>query len=118
MRHHNANRKFGRERGQRTALLRSLARELILQEKIKTTEARAKEIRPVVEKLVTKAKNPTLANRRALIASLASTDHEPVQKLIDTLAPKFKERAGGYTRITKLGQRASDGAPLAMIEFV
>ncbi|GMU74187.1 MAG: hypothetical protein AMXMBFR44_3850 [Candidatus Campbellbacteria bacterium] len=118
MRHHNANRKFGREKGQREALTRSLARELIIREKIQTTEARAKEIRPIVEKLVTKAKNPTLANRRALISQMGSEDLSTINKLIDILGPKFMERAGGYTRITKLGQRASDGAPQAVIEFV
>jgi large subunit ribosomal protein L17 len=118
MRHGNVNRKFGREKGQREALLRSLARELIIREKIQTTVAKAKEVRPVVEKLITRAKNPTLANRRLLISALGSDDHAPVKKLIDTLAPKFMERKGGYTRITKIGQRASDAAPQAVIEFV
>lgn len=118
MRHHNANRKFGREQGQRKALLRSLARELILREKIQTTEARAKEIRPVVEKLVTRAKTPSLATRRALLAVLGSEDSTPVTKLLDTLAPRFKDRTGGYTRITKVGRRGSDAAPQAVIEFV
>ena len=118
MRHGNVNRKFGRETGQREALMRSLTRELILREKIQTTVAKAKEVRPAVEKLITRAKNPTLANRRLLISALGSDDHSPVIKLIDVLGPKFKERSGGYTRITKLGQRASDAAPQAVIEFV
>lgn len=118
MRHGNVNRKFGREQGQREALLRSLARELIMREKIQTTTAKAKEIRPVVEKLITKAKNPTLANRRLLISSLGSEDHAPVDKLLNVLGPKFKERAGGYTRITKVGVRTSDAAPESVIEFV
>lgn len=118
MRHHNVNRKFGREKGQREALLRSLARELIIREKIQTTAAKAKEIRPVVEKLITRAKNPTLSNRRILLSALGSEDNTPVNKLLDTLAPRFKDRAGGYTRITKIGQRGSDAAPQAVIEFV
>jgi large subunit ribosomal protein L17 len=118
MRHHNTNRKFGREQGQRKALLRSLARELILHEKIQTTEARAKEIRSIVEKLITRAKTSSLATRRALVSTLGSKDLAPVTKLLDTLAPRFKDRAGGYTRITKVGNRESDAAPEAIIEFI
>lgn len=116
MRHHNANRKFGRETGQRHALLRSLARSLVLREKIQTTEAKAKELRPVVEKLVTRGKNPTVANRRMLAARLAG-DTTAAAKII-SLGERYKARAGGYIRITKMGERKSDGAPMAVIEFV
>lgn len=115
MRHGNTNRKFGREKGQRTALLRSLARNLVVRGKIQTTEARAKEIRPLVEKLVTKGKKPTLASRRALIAVLG--DERAANKLIKT-AGGYESRSGGYLRITKTGPRKGDAAPMAIIEFV
>ncbi|HEV7449071.1 MAG TPA: 50S ribosomal protein L17 [Candidatus Paceibacterota bacterium] len=115
MRHGNVNRKFGRERGQRVALLKSLARNLVIKGKIKTTEARAKEIRPIVEKLLTKAKNPTLANRRMLIVSLGAP--ATAAKLIRT-AGNYTERTGGYLRITKMGPRKGDAANMAVIEFV
>lgn len=118
MRHHNANRKFGREKKQREALIRSLAASLILHDKIKTTLPKAKEIRPFVEKLVTRAKNPTIANRRMIAARLATEDTRVATKLIDTLAPKYQDRAGGYLRITKTGVRGSDAATQAVIEFV
>lgn len=115
MRHHNANRKFGRSANQRKALLQSLAQSLVIREKIKTTEAKAKELRSFVEKLVTRSKEGTLANRRFLIAQVGSPS---TKKLINTFGPKFKERAGGYTRITKLPIRVSDGSKMAQIEFV
>lgn len=117
MRHHDANRKFNRDGNQRTALLRGLASSLVKHGRIMTTEAKAKELRPAVEKMVTKAKNPTLSNRRVLLAGLYN-DTSVVSKLIDDVAPRYKERAGGYTRITKLVQRKSDGSPMAVIEFV
>jgi large subunit ribosomal protein L17 len=115
MRHHNANRKFGLKTDQRKALLRSLALSLITREKIKTTEAKAKELRPFVEKLVTKSKNGTVANRRALITEVGI---HGAKKLIDILGPKFKERNGGYTRVVKIPARISDGSKMAFIEFV
>jgi len=115
MRHGNVNRKFGRERGQRAALLKSLARNLVIRGKIKTTEARAKEIRPLVEKLVTKAKSPTLANRRMLIVSLGAA--ATATKLIKA-AEGYGARTGGYLRITKMGPRKGDAAKMAVIEFV
>ncbi len=116
MRHHSVNRKFGRTRKVRTALMRDLAASLILREKITTTAAKAKELRPYVEKLVTIAKPATLAARRVLISRLGT--EAPAKKLIEILGPKYKARAGGYTRIMKLPVRKSDGAPQAMIEFV
>ena len=116
MRHHNSTRKFGRETGQRNALMRSLARNLIRDSRIKTTAAKAKELRPMIEKLVTKAKNDTVASRRLISARIQGAPE--VKKLFVELGPKYKSRAGGYTRIIKLPNRDLDGAPMAMIEFV
>lgn len=117
MRHHNKNKKFGRVRSQRIALMRSLARSLILKGKIKTTEAKAKALRPFVERLISKSKTNTLAARRLVVSRLGGSK-VAMTKLFDTLAPKYGKRAGGYTRITKLGARASDSAKEAVIEFV
>ena len=116
MRHHNATKKFGRERDQRTALMRSLSRALILKGRITTTEARAKALRPVVEKLVTRGKNSTLASRRMLISALGG-DSAVATKLA-AIAGEYKERAGGYLRITKMAPRKGDASPMAVIEFV
>lgn len=115
MRHHNKNRKFGRETDQRAALLKSLARSLVLRGRIKTTEAKAKEIRPFVEKLVTRGKTATLATRRALISKLG--DANTASKLIKT-AEGYKDRKGGYLRIVKMVPRKGDASPMALIEFV
>ena len=115
MRHHNANRKFGRKKNQRVALLRSLAHSLALKGKIKTTEAKAKEVRPYVEKLVTLGKKQTIASRRLLenrVGAMAA------KKIAGDLSIKYKERAGGYTRITKMAPRVTDASPMAIIEFV
>lgn len=116
MRHHNQNKKFGRERDQRRALLRSLARSLIKHGKIKTTEAKAKALRPLVEKMVTRARTGGLSNRRLLISRLGA--EAEVKKLLDEIGPRYTDRLGGYTRITKLPPRTSDGSPEAVIEFV
>ena len=116
MRHQNGNRKFGRGMNQRNALLKSLANNLILTGKITTTEPKAKSLRPYAEKLVTTGRSATLATRRLLSSRLG--DPIVVKKLIEEISPKFKERAGGYTRITKLPRRAGDGAAMATIEFV
>jgi large subunit ribosomal protein L17 len=116
MRHGNHNRKFGRKTGQRTALLRSLSRSLVIKGRITTTEAKAKEIRPMVEKMVTRGKVDTLANRRMLISSLGG-DVAVANKLIKT-AEAYKERPGGYLRIVKMGPRKGDASPMALIEFV
>ena len=110
-------RKFGRKSDQRRMFFRSLLRALILEEKIKTTEARAKEIRPKVEKLITKGKMNTIHTRRQLLATFGN-DYTIVKKIVDDLSPRFKERAGGYTRITKIISTRSDGAKEAVIEFV
>ena len=115
MRHHNSNRKFGRKTNQRKALLRSLAYSLVVKGKIKTTEAKAKELRPFVEKLVTFGKKGTLASRRELDTRVGKIAGK---KIATTLSPKYKETKGGYTRITKLVRRSSDGSTMAIIEFI
>ena len=116
MRHGNSTRKFGREKNQRHALMRSLARNLIRDNRIQTTLAKAKEIRPFVEKLVTKAKVNTLASRRLVSTRLQG---EPeVKKLFDVLGPQYKDRKGGYTRIIRMPRRELDASPMALIEFV
>lgn len=117
MRHHNSNRKFGLDKNQRRALLNSLALNLIVRGKIKTTLPKAKELRPFIEKLTTKAKSNTPAMRRVLGAKLSNKGKE-IKKLFEVIAPKYSGKNGGYTRILKLGMRKSDGAPMAIIEFV
>jgi large subunit ribosomal protein L17 len=115
MAYHRAHRKFGREKNQRVALMKSLAYALTTKEKITTTEAKAKELRPMIEKLVTLGKKDTQASRRLLEARVGKI---AAKKIATDLSRRYKERAGGYTRITKMTARASDGAPRAVIEFV
>lgn len=115
MRHHNANRKFGREKDQRKALLRSLAYSLALKGKIKTTEPKAKELRPFMEKLVTLGKKQTLASRRLLESRVGP---EAAKKIASEISLNYKDRKGGYTRITKIGPRTTDASEMAVIEFV
>ena len=115
MRHHNANRKFGRERNQRKALIKSLAYSLTMKGKIKTTEPKAKSLRPYMEKLVTLGKKQTIASRRLLESRVGC---EAAKKIAVNLAVNYKGRSGGYTRITKMGPRLTDGSPMAIIEFV
>jgi large subunit ribosomal protein L17 len=117
MRHSNSKRKFGKVKNQRNALINSLALNLIVRGKIKTSEIKAKELRPFIEKLVTAAKKGDLATRRLIIAKLSNRSSE-VKKLFEVIAPKYKDRKGGYTRVLKLGARKADGAKMAMIEFV
>lgn len=117
MRHHNTKRKFGREKGQREALLKSLALNLIVREKLNTTEPKAKELRPFIEKIITKAKVDDLSRRKIILSTFFNRRRE-VKKLFEVIAPKYKERNGGYTRILKLGARKSDGARMARIELV
>lgn len=117
MRHHNTKRKFGRDKNQRKALLSSLALNLIVRGKIKTTEPKAKELRPFIEKLVTKAKKGDAATRRVIISKLSNRSKE-VKKLFEVIAPKYIDKKGGYTRVLKLGVRKADGAPMAIIEFI
>lgn len=115
MRHHNQNRKFGRVRKVRKALMNSLARSLVLHQKIETTEAKAKELRPFVEKLVTKGKKATVSMRRIISEKVGL---RASKVLVDQIAKKYDERKGGYTRIVKMKKRLSDGSPIAIIEFV
>jgi len=96
--------------------MRDLATSLVVFEKIKTTEAKAKAVRPVVEKLITTAKKGDLAARRRLYAFFSTT--QPVDKMMEVIGPRFKDRNGGYTRITKIGHRQGDGADMAQIELV
>lgn len=108
---------FHRETGQRSALLRSLARSLVLEEKISTTEAKAKALRPFIERLVSYAKTNTLASRR--LAQARIHDATAVKKLFDTIGPRYTARTGGYTRIVKRTKRgANDARKLAYIAFV
>ena len=117
MRHHNNKRKFGRDKNQRKALLNSLALNLIVRGKIKTTLPKAKELRPFIEKLVTKAKKGDVATRRVIVSKLSNRSKE-VKKLFEVITPKYMDKKGGYTRILKLGVRKADGAEMALIEFV
>lgn len=115
MRHKKQGRKFSRKSSQRQALLRGLARELFLREKIKTTEAKAKEIKGVAERILTSAGKGDLAARRYLLRFFPK---QTVQKLISELGPRYKLRPGGYTRVFKLGPRKTDGAKMAIIELI
>jgi large subunit ribosomal protein L17 len=116
MRHRVAGRKLQRTSSHRAALFRNMAAALIKHEQITTTVAKAKELRPYVEKLITLAKKGGLSNRR--LAHSRLLDDTQLVKLFDTLAPRYASRAGGYTRVIKAGIRASDAAPMAIIELV
>lgn len=116
MRHKMGGRKLQRKSGHRAALLRNLAAALIKHEQIQTTTAKAKELRPYVEKLITLAKHGGLSNRR--LAHARILDEAQEKKLFEVLAERFAGRDGGYTRIIKAGYRASDAAPIAIIELV
>ena len=116
MRHRVGGRKLQRTSSHRAALFRNMAGALIKHEQITTTTAKAKELRPYVEKLITLAKKGGLSNRRLAQARLM--DDTQLTKLFDTLAPRYADRNGGYTRIIKAGLRASDAAPIPIIEFV
>lgn len=116
MRHHSAKRILKRGKNQRNALLKSLARSLVLHEGITTTIAKAKELRPVIERLVTASKANTLQSRRAVLSRIGSP--VAVKKLHDTLAPRFATRNGGYTRIVRLGRIGTRVGEQARIEFV
>jgi large subunit ribosomal protein L17 len=116
MRHRKAGRQLRRTSEQKLALMRNLATSLIESGAIETTEAKAKELRPFVEKLITKAKGGTLHDRR--MAGKHVHKREAADKLFQELGPKFAKRAGGYTRILKTGHRKGDGAEMARIELV
>ena len=116
MRHSVAGRKLQRTSSHRAALFRNMAAALIKHEQITTTTAKAKELRPYVEKLITLAKKGGLSNRR--LAHSRLLDETQLKKLFDVLATRYADRNGGYTRIIKAGIRASDAAPIAIIELV
>jgi len=116
MRHRVGGRKLQRTSSHRTALFRNMAAALIKHEQITTTTAKAKELRPYVEKLITLAKKGGLSNRR--LAHSRLLDDTQLKKLFDVLAPRYAGRDGGYCRIVKAGIRASDAAPIAIIELV
>ena len=116
MRHRVGGRKLQRTTAHRTAMFRNMAAALIKHEQITTGIAKAKELRPYIEKLVTLAKKGGLSNRR--LAQSRLMDDAQLTKLFDVLAERYKDRNGGYTRIVKAGFRASDAAPMAIIEFV
>jgi large subunit ribosomal protein L17 len=116
VKHRVAGRKFGRNTGQRRALFKGLAISLILNERVTTTEAKAKTIRPMVEKFVTMARDDSEHHRRLVMARLGS--EVATRKLFESIGPRFDGQNGGYTRIYKVGQRRGDAAPMAMIEFV
>ena len=113
--HSQKTKQLGRERHGRNALLKTMAVSLIRDGKIKTTETKAKVLRPIVEKLVTKAKSGNVSARRYLTSKVGS---KSTKALVDNIALKYKDRNGGYLRITKLADRKSDGAKYAQIEFV
>ncbi len=116
MRHGHSGRKLQRKSGHRAALLRNLAAALIKHEQIQTTTPKAKELRPYVEKLITLAKRGGLSNRRLAMGRLG--DETQLKKLFEVLAERYAGREGGYTRVIKAGIRASDSAPIAIIELV
>jgi len=116
MRHLKTGRKLSRRREHRVSMLANLAASLIKSERVKTTDAKAKEVRPFVERMVTFAKRGDLHARRIVLSRLRDAD--AVKKLFDEIGPRYTKRNGGYTRILKLGFRSGDNAPVSLIEFV
>ena len=118
MRHQKAGRTFNRDTNARKALMIGLAKNLIEREQIKTTLPKAKDLRSVVEKLITRAKVDTVANRRLVASELGNGTSKTVNKLFSVLGPRYAKRPGGYTRVLKAGFRYGDAAPMAIIELV
>ena len=116
MRHRKKGKTLDRKKAPREAMFRNLAASLIIYEKVRTTEAKAKAIRPIVEKLITTGKENSLTARRKLLRYLYTEN--AVKKVLEVLGPKYKERKGGYTRIVKIGPRKGDGARIAQIELI
>jgi large subunit ribosomal protein L17 len=116
MRHNVGLRKLGRTSAHRRALLRNLATDLFRHERLKTTQPKARELRPVAERLITLARRDDLHARRQVLRYIS--DKDVVKKLFDTLAPRFAGRPGGYTRTLKLGPRPGDGADMAIVELI
>ncbi|HVK05153.1 MAG TPA: 50S ribosomal protein L17 [Armatimonadaceae bacterium] len=122
MRHRVAGRQFGLPSDQRRALIKSLLRSLIINKRIQTTEARAKDLRPIIEKLITRARNEDTVHSRRIVRTYiggkSAQDEDLVKELFTNIAPFYKERPGGYTRMAKVGLRRGDGAPLVILELV
>lgn len=118
MRHAKAGRTFNRDTNARKALFIGLAKNLIEKEQIKTTLPKAKDLRRVVEKLITRAKVDSVANRRLTASELGNGSEKAVKKLFEVLGPRYAQRPGGYTRVLKAGFRYGDAAPMAIIELV
>jgi len=118
MRHMKAGRTFNRDTNARKAMFIGLAKNLIEKEQIKTTLPKAKDLRSVVEKLITRAKVDTVANRRLVASELGNSSSATVKKLFTVLGPRYEKRPGGYTRVLKAGFRYGDAAPMAIIELV
>ncbi|HJN85114.1 MAG TPA: 50S ribosomal protein L17 [Patescibacteria group bacterium] len=116
MRHRNAVKTLGRKKAPREAMLRNLATSIILHETVKTTATKAKVVRPIVERAITTGKENTIHARRELMKTLMTEG--AVNKVLEVLGPKYATRPGGYLRITKLGARQGDGAPMVEISFV
>lgn len=116
MRHRIAGRKLGRTTSHRWAMLRNLVTSLLEHEKVKTTDAKAKELRPLAEKMIGLGKRGNLHARRQVLTVVRKA--EVVRKLFDTISPRYQSRNGGYTRIVKLGFRSGDGAPVSIVELV
>ena len=115
MKHRVKGKIFGRTKKQRSALMKGLVESLVQHEKITTTEAKAKNLRPIIEKLITKGRDKSLSNIRNLTST---TNRLTAKKISEILGPRYQSREGGYTKITKLAPRKSDGSPIAIIEFV
>ena len=121
MRHRIGGRQFGLPSDQRRALLKGLVRSLIIYKRIETTDTRAKDVRSIMEKLVTKAKDDSVHARRiarGYVGGHSGDDEDIIKELFTVVAPQYMDRPGGYTRIAKVGVRRGDGAPLVILEFV
>jgi len=116
VRHRVAGKRLGRPSDQRMALYKGLVRDLLLRERIRTTEAKAKEIRGMAEKVITYGKKGTLSHRRLALAFV--TDKDVIAKVFSELSERYADRPGGYTRLLKLGPRKGDGAPIVLLELV
>lgn len=116
MRHRSSKKILGRTAAPRKALMKNLSISLVQHGRITTSVAKAKALRPFIERLITRGKHPTLSNRRQLIRALSNTD--AVEKILKVLSPRFVSRNGGYTRVIMIGRRSGDAGQTAIIEFV
>ncbi len=116
MRHRKSGKVLDRKKGPRASLLRNLAASIVLHEKVRTTEAKAKAVRPLVERAITSGKVSSLAARRNLMKTFYT--EQPVKKILEVLGPRYATRPGGYTRIVKIGPRQGDGGAMVQIELV